>query len=218
MDAEATMEQKDQPSEAERFGAIECILFVSGEPVDVVSLQRALGVTELELQALLARLDAQYEEQARGIRLYRTADTVQLISNRRYAGYVEQLLQPAQTKSFSQAMLETLSIVAYKQPVTRNDIEAIRGVRCEYSVGQLLKLGLIRELGRKDAVGRPMLFGTTDAFLRQFGLHSLDELPSYETFSADEGPAEDTAAVSPEPEAPDPDPDQIELSLPENLL
>ena len=94
-------------------------------------------------------------------------------------------MQPAQTKSFSQAMLETLSVVAYKQPVTRNDIEAIRGVRCEYSVSQLLKLGLIQELGRKDAVGRPMLFGTTDAFLRQFGLHDLGELPSYETFSKD---------------------------------
>lgn len=180
------MENKDHLDQDERIGAIECILFVSGEPVDMVSLQRAIGATELELQALLSRMESQYKGQQRGIVLYRTPDTVQLISNRRYAGYVEQLLQPTQNKSFSQAMLETLSIVAYKQPVTRNDIEAIRGVRCEYSVSQLLKLGLIRELGRKDSIGRPMLFGTTDAFLRQFGLHSLAELPSYASFSAGE--------------------------------
>lgn len=181
---DGTMETNGYLDQDERIGAIECILFVSGEPVDVVSLQRTLEVTDLELQALLTRMENRYLEQKRGIVLYRTADTVQLISNRRYATYVEQLLQPAQAKSFSQAMLETLSIVAYKQPVTRNDIESIRGVRCEYSVSQLMKLGLIRELGRKEAVGRPMLFGTTDAFLRQFGLHSLAELPSYETFCA----------------------------------
>lgn len=190
------MENKNYFGQDERFGAIECILFVSGDPVDVISLQRALGITELELQAILSQMETQYQEQSRGIQLYRTADTVQLISNRRYAGYVEQLLQPVQAKSFSQAMLETLSIVAYKQPVTRNDIEAIRGVRCEYSVGQLLKLGLIREVGRKDAVGKPMLFGTTDAFLRQFGLHSLTELPSYATFAAQEGVEEGLDAAA----------------------
>ena len=180
------MEQKNYLDQEECIGAIECILFVSGEPLDLVSLQHTLGITELELKAVLASMEAQYLEQRRGIALYHTAETVQLISNKLYAGYVEQLLQPAQNKSFSQAMLETLSIVAYKQPVTRNDIEAIRGVRCEYSVSQLLKLGFIREVGRKEAVGRPMLFGTTDAFLRQFGLHSLDDLPSYETFCVPE--------------------------------
>ena len=74
-------------------------------------------------------------------------------------------------------MLETLSVIAYRQPVTKADIEAVRGVRCEYAVGQLMKLGMIRELGRKNVVGRPMLLGTTDAFLRHFGIRSLSELP-----------------------------------------
>ena len=83
-------------------------------------------------------------------------------------------------------MLETLSIIAYRQPVTRSDIEAVRGVRCDYSVSQLLKLGLIQEMGRKDSVGRPMTFGTTDAFLRQFGIHSIQELPEYGVFSEEE--------------------------------
>ena len=100
-------------------------------------------------------------------------------------------------------MLETLSIVAYRQPVTRADIEAVRGVRCDYSVSQLVKLGMIQELGRKDAVGRPMLFGTTDAFLRQFGLHTLTELPCYETYSQPltEDELADGLPALPEPDA-----------------
>lgn len=80
-------------------------------------------------------------------------------------------------------MLETLAVVAYRQPVTRADIEAVRGVRCEYAVSQLQKLGLIAAVGRKDAVGKPTLFGTTDRFLRHFGLHSLEELPEFSRFS-----------------------------------
>ena len=167
----------------ERFSAIECILFVSGEPVSVLQLRQALAVTDIEIYSILSQMKEQFMQEERGIQLYCTEETVQLVSNPKYAQYVQDLLQPAQTKSFSQAMLETLSVVAYKQPVTRSDIEAIRGVRCDYSVSQLLKLGLIKELGRKDAIGRPMLFGTTDAFLRQFGLHSLDELPEFEQFS-----------------------------------
>lgn len=161
----------------ERFGAIECILFVSGDPVSMVQLQRALAVTEIELNYLLRSMDALYREQKRGVLLYMTDDTVQLVSNREYAPLIEQMMQPVQEKSFSQAMLETLSVVAYRQPVTRADIENVRGVRCEYAVSQLLKLGMICELGRKNVLGRPMLFGTTDAFLRHFGLHSLSELP-----------------------------------------
>ncbi len=161
----------------ERYGAIECILFVSGEPVPRVQLQRALDVAQDELNGILASMDALYREEKRGVQLYLTEDTVQLVSNRDYAPLVQELLQPVQEKSFTQAMLETLSVVAYRQPVTRADIEAVRGVRCEYAVSQLLKMGMIRELGRKNAIGRPMLFGTTDAFLRHFGLHSLAELP-----------------------------------------
>ena len=167
----------------ERYSAIECILFVSGEPVSLVQLQRALDITGIEMNAIIHNMEKQYRQEERGIQLYITDDTVQLVSNKKYASYVEELLQPAQTKSFTQAMLETLSIVAYKQPVTRADIEAVRGVRCDYSVSQLLKLGLIRELGRRDSVGRPMMFGTTDAFLRQFGLHSIEEMTEYSAYA-----------------------------------
>lgn len=107
-----------------------------------------------------------------------TDDTVQLVSNRDYITYVETLLQPEQKKSVSQSILETLAVVAYKQPCTRAEIEAVRGVRCEYAVGQLQKLGLIAAVGRKDVIGKPMLYATTDTFLHKFGLHNLSELPS----------------------------------------
>ncbi len=162
----------------ERFGAIECILFVSGDPVPIIELQRAIGVTDIEMEHIIRSMDELYKNEKRGVQLFITPETMQLVSNKEYAKYVEELVQPVQAKSFSQAMLETLSVIAYRQPVTRADIEAVRGVRCEYAVSQLMKMGMIRELGRKNVVGRPMLLGTTDAFLRHFGIRSLNELPS----------------------------------------
>lgn len=161
----------------ERFGAIECILFVSGDPVPIIELQRAIGVTDIEMEHIIRSMDELYKKEKRGVQLFITPETMQLVSNKEYAKYVEELVQPVQAKSFSQAMLETLSVIAYRQPVTRADIEAVRGVRCEYAVSQLMKMGMIRELGRKNVVGRPMLLGTTDAFLRHFGIRSLNELP-----------------------------------------
>ena len=162
----------------ERFGAIECILFVSGDPVPIIELQRAIGVTDIEMEHIIRSMDELYKKEKRGVQLFITPETMQLVSNKEYAKYVEELVQPVQAKSFSQAMLETLSVIAYRQPLTRADIEAVRGVRCEYAVSQLMKMGMIRELGRKNVVGRPMLLGTTDAFLRHFGIRSLNELPS----------------------------------------
>lgn len=161
----------------EYFGMIECVLFVAGDPVPLIELQRALDVTDLEMRSILVAMDELYKREKRGVQLYMTDDMIQLVSNREYAKLVEKLMQPTETKAFSQSMLETLSIIAYRQPATRADIEAVRGVRCEYAVRELIKSGMVTELGRKNVVGRPMLLGTTDAFLRRFGLHSLSELP-----------------------------------------
>jgi segregation and condensation protein B len=118
-----------------------------------------------------------YRDENRGILLHVTDETAQLVSNRAFIEQVERLMQPVQKKSVSQSMLETLAIVAYRQPVTRSEIESVRGVRCEYAVAQLQKLNLIQAIGRKDVIGKPMLYGTTDEFLRKFGLHNLSELP-----------------------------------------
>lgn len=168
---------------------IEAILFVAGEPVEIGELQRALDVTEMETMLAIAALDSDYSYHRRGICLKRFGDHVQLSTRAEYAPYVERLLQPVQKQSLSQSALETLAVVAYRQPVTRLDIEAVRGVKCDYSVQSLVNKGLIAEVGRKEALGRPILYGTTDKFLAHFGLSSLDELPK---------PPEDKAAEAEE--------------------
>lgn len=165
------------------FCRVECMLFVAGDPVPVAELARVLELSVQQMQELLLDMEREYRAGERGVLPLVTEETAQLISNPAYVDDLEELLQPERTKSVSQSMLETLAIVAYRQPVTRADIEAVRGVRCEYAVSQLQKIGLIVPVGRKEAVGKPVLFGTTDKFLRQFGLHSLEELPEFLRFS-----------------------------------
>lgn len=156
---------------------IEAILFVSGEPVQLGAVARALEVTELEVSAAADELASDYDYNRRGICLKRFGSHIQLSTRPDYAPQIEKLLQPIQKQSLSQAALETLAVVAYKQPVTRLDIEAVRGVKCDYSVQSLMNKGLIEEVGRKETLGRPTLYGTTDAFLSHFGLTSLEDLP-----------------------------------------
>ena len=156
---------------------IEAILFVSGEPVQLGAIARALEVTELEVSAAADELASDYDYNRRGICLKRFGSHIQLSTRPDYAPQIEKLLQPIQKQSLSQAALETLAVVAYKQPVTRLDIEAVRGVKCDYSVQSLMNTGLIEEVGRKETLGRPILYGTTDAFLSHFGLTSLEDLP-----------------------------------------
>ena len=157
---------------------VECLLFVAGEPVLIPEIARVLEQDEASTKALLYEMETTYRDEGRGVCVLATDDTAQLISNRDYIQYVENLLQPEQKRNVSQSILETLAVVAYKQPVTRAEIESVRGVRCEYAIGQLLKLDLIAAVGRKDVIGKPMLYGTTDTFLHKFGLHNLSELPS----------------------------------------
>ena len=156
---------------------IEAILFVSGEPVSYKDLQRALELTEDEVRLAVDALDSDYSYHRRGICLKRFGEYVQLSTRAEFAPYVVRLLQPIQKQSLSQSALETLAVVAYRQPVTRLEIEAVRGVKCDYSVQSLVNKGLIVEVGRKEALGRPILYGTTDQFLAHFGLTSLEDLP-----------------------------------------
>ena len=169
--------EKERLSRKELIGAIESVLFVTAEPIPKVEIARLFGLEASELEEVLFEMERDYEENCRGLRLFATGDTLQLVTAPANNAWLVKLLAPPQEKNLSESIMETLSVVAYRQPVTRADIEAVRGVRCEYAVSQLLKQGFIKELGRKDVVGRPMMFGTTDAFLRRFGLHSLDELP-----------------------------------------
>lgn len=156
---------------------IESILFVAGEPVLLSELCRGLELTEGELKQKLFELSLSYEAEDRGLRVFVTGDSAQLTTAAENAEAVEAVLNPTRSRSLSSSVLETLAIVAYRQPVTRAEIEEVRGVRCEYAVERLLKLGLVAISGRKDVPGRPMLLVTTDAFLHKFDLASLDDLP-----------------------------------------
>lgn len=162
---------------AELAGAIESVLYVSGEPISFAELQRVFDVGEDIIRSIVAEMTDKMKKEYRGIIPFSTKDTVQLMTNPNYEQWLVKYLAPPEERTLSESLMETLSVIAYRQPVTRADIEAVRGVRCEYAVSQLLKQGFIYEIGRKDCVGRPMMFGTTDAFLRRFAIHSLDELP-----------------------------------------
>ena len=168
---------------ADRVGIVEAILFVTGNAVEKREICRALEILPAQLEETLDALESGYDFDRRGLRLLRFGEHVQLATRPDYAPYVEKLLQPVQKQSLSQAIMETLAVIAYKQPVTKAEIEAVRGVKCDYSVRSLVAKGLIEEVGRKDALGRPILYGTTDAFLRHFCISSLAELPEID-FSA----------------------------------
>lgn len=188
--------EKKNLSDEKILHVLESILFVSGEPVYFEELARLFSTDKARIAALARAEEEKAKSEGRGIVMYVTEESVQLVSNKIYDEYVTEFLQPTQTRNFSQSMLETLAIVAYKQPVTRSEIDSVRGIRSEYSVSQLIKQGFIAECGRKDVLGRPMLFGTTDKFLRKFGLHSLSDLPDFETFShAQVLPGEDDGVV-----------------------
>lgn len=162
---------------------VECMLFVAGDPVPITELSRTLSMPAEEVRRELSRMELNYQVEQRGVQILVTDETVQMISNRAYYPYVEKLLQPEEKRSVSQSLMETLAIIAYRQPVTRGELENIRGVRCDYAVHSLLKMGLITEAGRRDALGHPMQYQTTDRFLRQFGIHRLEEMPEYQLYS-----------------------------------
>ena len=158
-------------------GRIEAILFVAGEPVRVEELAKALDVSMKALENELTCLKDEYDFHQRGFTLKRFGHQVQLATRAIYSADVVHLLQPVQKQSLTQAAMETLAVVAYKQPVTRAEVEQIRGVKCDYSLQSLMNKELIMEVGRKEALGRPILYGTTENFLAHFGIGSLDELP-----------------------------------------
>ena len=167
---------------------IEAILFVSGDPVRVDVLAHAMNLTVQELEQALDELRDHLALENRGIQLNRSGETVFLSICPKYAPQVELFLQPIQKQPLSQAVLETLSIIAYRQPVTKGDVESVRGVKCDYSVQTLVNRGFIEECGRRETLGRPILYRTTDKFLQHFGIETLDELPNVDFSSEGEMP------------------------------
>ena len=154
---------------------LEAILFVAGEPVAVADLAQALEVSEMEIMHAVEELQRECER--RGVTIHRYGDHLRMETRPEYAPYVERLLQPVQRQTLSQTAMETLAVIAYRQPVTKGEVEQVRGVKCDYSIQSLLQKGLIKEVGRKEALGRPILYATTDAFLEHFGISDIRELP-----------------------------------------
>lgn len=190
-------EQTARVEEGTLTGRIEAILFVAGEAVRVDDLARALQVTTSELEKALDALRDEYDFSLRGFTIKRFGHQVQLATRALYAKDVVRLLQPVQKQSLSQAAMETLAVVAYKQPVTRAEVEQVRGVKCDYSIQSLVNKQLIQEVGRKEALGRPILYGTTDTFLSHFGLSSLEDLPPMPERESEEQTGDDVPELVP---------------------
>lgn len=160
----------------EQISAAEAVLFASGEPVSIRALLEALEIGPEAFEPVLRGLALRYGE-GRGVRLMRYEESLQLCTRPQYLPLIEKVLQPVRRQTLTQAALETLAVVAYRQPITRLEIEQIRGVQCDRAIATLAHSGLIEEVGRRDTVGRPILYGTTEKFLQHFALSSLDELP-----------------------------------------
>lgn len=157
---------------------IESIAFVSGNPIAIRDIAEKLEVEEKEIVSAVKKLQQKYSGDC-GLQLLMFNKKIQFASNPEYADEVSSVLNPIKERELSRSMLEAAAIIAYKQPVTRMDLEEIRG-NSEYAVQKLLELKVIEPVGRKDAVGKPILYGTTDEFLKRFQISSLDELPDYE--------------------------------------
>ena len=157
--------------------AIEAILFTMGDSVELEKLASAIGHDEETTRKLIHNMMDKYEADDRGIRIIELDHAYQLCTKKEMYEYLIRVAKQPKRYVLTDVLLETLSIIAYKQPVTKLEIEKIRGVKSDHAVNKLVEYGLVEETGRLDAPGRPLLFGTTEEFLRRFSVHSLDELP-----------------------------------------
>ena len=162
---------------------IESVLFVAGDPIPVSDMCLKFNVTEQEINEAVVKLQEKYSGQS-GIHLLSFNKKLQFSSNPDYVEHIASILNPIRQRNLTKATLETAAIVAYKQPITRTEIEETRGVNSDYALNILLEHKLVEIVGRKDAVGKPALFGTTDEFLKRFGIGDIKELPDYDELMA----------------------------------
>ena len=160
--------------------AIESMMFVWGEPLAIKDIADIFNVDKKEIYEACKELQNEYEEEGRGIVIREVNKSFQFVTRKENREYIERLCTPVRRRKLSQSALETLAIVAYKQPVTKGEIEAVRGIRCDRVLEGLAAKGLVTIVGRADTVGRPNLYGTTNEFLKQFEFESLKDLPKIE--------------------------------------
>ena len=161
----------------EEKAILEAILFTMGESVEIERLAAVIAEDKNTTRQLLMEMKEEYDQKSGGITLIELEDSFQMCTRAEMYEYLIKIAKTPRKYVLTDTLLETLSIIAYKQPITRLEIEKIRGVSCDHAVNRLVEFGLIAEVGRMDAPGRPLLFGTTEEFLRSFGVKSLEELP-----------------------------------------
>lgn len=159
-------------------GAIEAILFTMGDSVELEKIAAAIGHDEETTRKLIHNMMDRYEEESRGIRIIELDNSFQMCTKKEMYEYLIRVAKQPKRYVLTDVLLETLSIIAYKQPVTKLEIEKIRGVKSDHAVNKLVEYDLVCETGRLDAPGKPILFGTTEEFLRRFSIQSADDLPA----------------------------------------
>lgn len=167
----------DQVERMRLEAAVEAILFTMGDSVELSRIAAAIGHDEQTTGKLIRNMMDRYREEDRGIQIIELEGSFQMCTKKEMYEYLIRVAKTPKKQALTDVLLETLSIIAYKQPVTKLDIEKIRGVKCDHAVNKLVEYNLVCEAGRLDAPGRPILFATTEEFLRCFGVSSLDELP-----------------------------------------
>lgn len=164
-------------------GIIEAVLFAAGDSLSVRELSEIVLVDEKQIRHIIREMAKEYEDESRGLYIVEFNNKFQISTRPEYGEYVKKLVKPGGRQNLSQAALETLSIVAYKQPITRVEIDELRGVRSDRAVATLLERGLIKECGRLETAGRPIIYGTTEEFLKYFGFKNIHELPELIEFN-----------------------------------
>ena len=186
-------EQENVISNGQLKPALECMLFVYPQPLTVQHAAKALGVDELTVDTAIHELRLDYAD--RGVQIIRIAGGYQMCTRPQYSEYVSALLKPERTR-LSRAAMETVAIVAYRQPITQPEIDAIRGVNSDGVVRTLVEKNLLKQMGRRETPGRPMLYATTDEFLNHFGLNDIEQLPGLEDIELPSLPVQQTLSLS----------------------
>lgn len=165
-----------------KISAIESLLFFWGDPLDYDSIEKILEINKNTLNQLIEQLEEKYKDESSGIELKIINDSIQLVTKAKNSDYIKKLTTKIDNKTLSNSLMETLSIIAYKQPITRVEIDNVRGVNSSSSINTLVNRNLVEELGKLDQIGKPIIYGTTDEFLRVFALETLEDLPSENDF------------------------------------
>lgn len=166
-----------EPFDATIYGKLEAVLFAMGEPVALTTLASALELPAGQIETALRHLAEEYEREDRGLALVWVEDSVQLTSNPRYNEALSRVVNVPDKQPLSTALLETLAVIAYDQPVTKAQVSEVRGTNSEHAIARLVEYDLVTDVGRLETAGRPLLYGTTEQFLKCFGIGSVRELP-----------------------------------------